>query len=229
MKAMILAAGLGTRLRPLTLTTPKVLLPLRGQPLIARSLNQLAQHGFTDVIINLHHLGEKIEKLLGNGKQFGLKISYTHEDKILGTGGGIKNASDLFDNSTVLIMNGDILMNLDLKEFVKFHQEKGGIATMVIRPRAAKSEHTPLQVNNEHRILKIEKGLKDPNFMYTGVQIIEPKLISYLPKGNSCIVRQGYLPALEQGEKIYGYRYDGYWNDVGTPKRYEEAQKNLQT
>ena len=121
MKAMILAAGLGTRLRPLTNTIPKPLLPIAGTPLIVWNLLLLKRHGFHDVIINLHHLGPMIEQAVGNGSKYGLRIYYSHEPVILGTGGAIKQAEPNFSGEPVLVLNGDTLFELDLDALYAFH------------------------------------------------------------------------------------------------------------
>ncbi len=139
MKAMILAAGLGTRLRPLTNTIPKPLLPIAGTPLIVWNLLLLKQHGFRDVVINLHHLGPMIEQALGNGSRYGLRIIYSREPAILGTGGGIKRAEPHFSGESVLVLNGDTLVELDLGALCAFHQQRDAVATLVLRkdPEAA--------------------------------------------------------------------------------------------
>ena len=140
MKAMILAAGLGTRLRPLTDTTPKPLLPVAGTPMIVWNLLLLKRHGIRDVIINLHHLGTMISQALGDGSALGMRILYSHEPVILGTGGGIKQAEAHFNGEPVLILNGDTLFELDLGALRTFHRERHAAATLVLRkdPEAAR-------------------------------------------------------------------------------------------
>ena len=140
MRAMILAAGLGTRLRPLTNTIPKPLLPVGGTPLIVWNLLLLKRHGFRQVVINLHHLGPMIEQTLGTGSKFGIRIIYSHEPVILGTGGGIKQAEPHFSGEPVLILNGDTLVELDLEALCDFHRLRNAAATLVLRedPDAAR-------------------------------------------------------------------------------------------
>jgi NDP-sugar pyrophosphorylase family protein len=228
MKAMILAAGLGTRLRPLTHTTPKALLLVGGRPLITYSLNLLKKYGITEVLINLHHLGDLIEKELGDGKKFGMKIEYSWEPQVLGTGGGIKKGEPFFEGKPFLVLNSDILIDVDLRDLVRFHRRKKGIATMVLKSREENSSYTPITRDRNQRITGIGLEARE-TFLYTGAQLLEPKLLGYLPeKGESCIIRQGYLPALAAGEKIYGYPYHGYWNDLGTLDRYRQAENDLQ-
>ncbi len=227
MKAIILSAGLGTRLRPLTLKTPKALLVVRDTPLIVYTLRLLKRHGITEAVVNLHHLANLIKKELGDGRRFGMRLHYSHEREILGTGGGIRRASGFFPDEPLLVINSDILIDVDLKKLIRFHQKKGGIATMVIRPREPNSGFSSVRVGRGDRIAGIDEATSEGNLMYTGVQIVEPRLLEYLPTGNSCIVRQGYSPALAAGEKIYGFRYDGYWDDLGTLDRYRLAERDL--
>ncbi|MBI2067853.1 MAG: nucleotidyltransferase family protein [Deltaproteobacteria bacterium] len=229
MKAMVLAAGFGVRLRPLTLTTPKVLVPVEGRPLISYPLRLLARFGFKEVIINLHHLGEKIESSLEDGKAFGIRIRYSREKSLLGTGGGIRQASPLFQGEPVLVLNGDILIDLNLEDFIRFHETQKGIATMALRSLEIPSPFTPLTMNAENHILQIGTYAAQDNFMYTGVQILEPPFYERLPLRESCLIQEGYKPVLQSGGRVYGYPYDGYWNDVGTLDRLKEVDSNLKS
>ncbi len=222
---MILAAGLGTRLRPLTEHTPKALLLVNGQPLIVYSLNLLKKYGITEVLINLHHLGDLIKQELGEGKKFGMKISYSWEPRVLGTGGGIKKGEAFFEGQTFLALNSDILIDVDLKSLIKFHKKKKGIATMVVRPRETDSPYSALELGRGERILAIGAPPSETSVMYTGIQVLEPNLLHFLPANReSCIIREGYLPALTAGKKIFGFPYNGYWNDLGTLERYRQAE-----
>lgn len=236
MKAMILAAGLGTRLRPLTNATPKALILVNNQPLIFYTLKLLQKYGIKEVLINLHYLGELIEKELGDGRRFGMKISYSWEETLLGTGGGLKKGEPFFEGKTFFALNSDVLIDLDLKKLAQFHKRKKGTATMVVRPRADSAE-TPVFLGRADRIVRIgdsaaansmSPAIDDEAFLYTDAQVLEPRLLNYLPStGASCIIRQGYVPGLQAGEKVYGFRYDGYWNDLGTLDRYRQAESDL--
>jgi NDP-sugar pyrophosphorylase family protein len=228
MKAMILAAGLGTRLRPLTDTVPKALVPVNGEPLITYSLKLLKKQGVTEVLINLHYLGDLIEKELGDGRKFGMKISYSQEPTVLGTGGGIKKGKNFFGKDPFFVLNSDVLIDLDLKKFLEFHQKKKGIATMTVRPREADSQETAVFLGTDDRIRSIGgEGKKEERaVMYTGIQILEPEFLKYLPE-NGCLIRQGYQPALADGQKVFGFLYEGYWNDLGTLERYRQAERDL--
>lgn len=234
LKAMILAAGLGTRLRPLTNNTPKALLFVHGLPLILYSVLLLRKHGVREVTINLHHLGELIEKELGDGTKYGMKIRYSWEPEILGTGGGVRKASNRFRDAPFLVINSDVLIDVDLNDLFLHHKKQKGIATMVLRPRDDASGFTPVWVRRGNRIIGIGDDQRPSGketavpFMYTGVQILDPRFPEFLPdQGESCIIRQGYLPALAAGKKVSAYLYDGYWNDLGTLERYRQAESDL--
>lgn len=234
MKAMVLAAGLGTRLRPLTENTPKALLMVNGRPLIEYSLLLLQKHGVRDVVINLHYLGDLIQKELGSGSQFGMKIHYSWEPHILGTGGGIKKASHYFEGEGFLVLNSDVLIDLDLKSFHRFHKRKKSLATMVVRDQDGECGFTPVWLGRGERIAGIGQRPEKPAalqpFMYTGVQYIEPDFLNFLPEDReACLIREGYLPAIGAKKRISGYRYDGYWNDLGTPDRYRQAERDLES
>ncbi len=227
-KAMILAAGLGTRLRPLTNATPKALLLVGGEPLIFYGIRLLKRHGVREVLINLHHLGDLIEKEVGDGSRFGLKVSYSWEPTILGTGGGVRKVAGFF-KAPFFVLNSDILIECDLKALFRFHKKKRGIATMVLRMRDEGSPFTQVQVGRSDRIIGFgEQDTLKKSGIFTGVQILDPKILAYLPpEGEACLIRQGYQPAIEAGEKVFGLFTEGYWNDLGTLERYRQAEQDI--
>lgn len=229
---MILAAGLGTRLRPLTNTIPKPLLPVGGTPLIVWNLLLLKRHGFRQVVINLHHLGPMIEQALGTGSKFGIRIMYSHEPVILGTGGGIKQAEPHFSGEPVLILNGDTLVELDLEALCDFHRTRHAAATLVLREDADAASWGLVEVGDMGRILRINgKGLLDsvpamPR-MFAGIHILHPRLLRQVPKGVASSVIDPYVRAIEQGEPVLGYDLRGYWSDIGTAERYAQAERDV--
>jgi len=236
MKALVLAAGLGTRLRPLTENTPKALLLVDGRPLIYYSLKLLQRHGIKDVVINLHYLGDLIQKELGDGSKFDLRIRYSWEPEILGTGGGVKKASKFLDHDGFFVLNSDVLIDVDLKDLHRDHKKKKALATMVLRNRGQNSSFTPVWVGRANRVLGIgedetlahKKGVRP--FFFTGVHFLESRFLDFLQSdGESCIIRQGYQPAIAQGERINGYLYDGIWNDLGTFERLRDAEHDLKS
>lgn len=229
MKAMILAAGLGTRLRPLTNTIPKPLLPIAGTPLIVWNLLLLKRHGFHDVIINLHHLGPMIEQALGNGAKYGLRIYYSHEPVILGTGGAIKQAEPNFSGEPVLVLNGDTLFDLDLEALCAYHQRRQAAATLVLRSDPEAARWGVVEVDADDRIVRITgRGRTDaittePR-MFAGVHILHPRLLRDVPKGKPSSIIDAYVAALQRGDVVAAYELTGYWSDVGTPERYAQAE-----
>jgi NDP-sugar pyrophosphorylase family protein len=233
MKAMILAAGLGTRLRPLTNTIPKPLLPVGGTPLIVWNLLLLKRHGFRQVVINLHHLGPMIEQALGSGSKFGMRITYSHEPIILGTGGGIKQAEPHFSGEPVLILNGDTLVELDLEALCDFHRTRGAAATLVLREDSEAARWGLVEVGDKGQILRITgKGLMDfvpaTLRMFAGIHILHPQLLREVPKGVASSIIDPYVRAIEQGEPVLGYDLQGYWSDIGTAERYAQAERDVQ-
>ncbi len=231
MKAMILAAGLGTRLRPLTNTIPKPLLPVAGRPLIIWNLLLLKRHGITDVIINLHHLGHLIEQELGSGTTLGMRLTYSHEPVILGTGGGIKQAEAFFDRQPVLIMNADTLLELDLGELIRAHQARQPLATLVLRADPEAEAWGPVEVDARQRVLRINKqGVAGTpaaaTYMFAGVHMLDPCVLADVPIGKESSIIDPYVRALARGETICGFPMKDYWSDIGTPDRYAQAQRD---
>lgn len=231
---MILAAGLGTRLRPLTNTIPKPLLPIAGTPLIVWNLLLLKRYGFQDVIINLHHLGPMIEQAVGNGSKFGLRIYYSHEPVILGTGGGIKQAEPNFSGEPVLVLNGDTLFELDLEALCAYHQRHHAMATLVLRSDPDAARWGVVEVAADERIVRItgrgkaESGSTKPR-MFAGVHILHPRLLRDVPKGKTSSIIDAYVAAIQREEIVVGYDMVGYWSDVGTPERYAQAEHDATT
>ncbi|HET9868056.1 MAG TPA: NDP-sugar synthase, partial [Nitrospira sp.] len=226
---MVLAAGLGTRLRPLTNTIPKPLLPIAGTPLIVWNLLLLKRHGIHDVVINLHHLGPMIEQALGNGSRYGLKIYYSHEPVILGTGGGIKQAESHFSGEPMLILNGDTLFELDLDALYTVHQRREAAATLVLRSDPDAARWGLVEVDMDDRIVRItgrgktDVGATKP-LMFAGIHILSPRLLRDVPKGRASSIIDAYVAAIQRGEAVAGYELMGYWSDVGTPERYAQAE-----
>jgi NDP-sugar pyrophosphorylase family protein len=219
-KGMILAAGLGTRLRPLTNSTPKPLIEVGGKKIIEFGIEMLARGGVTDIVVNLHHLPDQIKSYLGDGARYGVRIAYSFEPEILGTGGGVKKVEDFFDGPAAVI-NGDVIMDICLAQVIEFHLKGGFDATLVLRRREDGENYTPVETaGTEIRSFGAGK------MMYTGIQIIGPELLKLLPKNAfSDIVTDGYKPLLKKGGQVGAFVHDGFWTDIGTPERLEEAKR----
>lgn len=233
MKAMILAAGYGTRLRPLTNTLPKPLLPVGGTPLIVWNLLLLRRHKFREVIINLHHLGPVIEHALGDGHRYGLRITYSREPVILGTGGGLKQVESFFNGQPMLVMNGDTLIEIDLEQVVDLHQARKPVVTMVVREDPDAAQWGLVEMDETQRIHRINgRGRPDsPGLlprMFAGLHILHPRVLRRLPPaGTASNIIDAYVEALRDDELVLGFDTKGYWSDVGTPERYAQAEHDV--
>ncbi len=223
--AMLLAAGLGTRLRPLTLSTPKPLLPLDGCLLIDHQLRYLARSGIKRVAINLHHLGDMIREYAGDGSKYGVEIFYSEEPRLLDTGGGIRKAAPFFEGRPFLALNSDALIDVDLDELISRHQNSGTAATMVLKPLEDRYSYTPVAVDDSGNVTGFGSG----QYFYTGLQVVSPHIVDLLPPAgeSSSLIKDGYLKLLGGGGKVAAYIYHGYFNDLGTFDRYEEAKGDI--
>jgi NDP-sugar pyrophosphorylase family protein len=232
MKAMILAAGLGTRLRPLTDDLPKALLPVNGRPMIHYTLMLLKKYGITDVIINLHHQGQKIMDTLKNGSDMGIKITYSFEPEILGTGGGIKKVQHLLSEGPFLVINSDILIDIHLDEVITFHKRKKAIATLVLREDRDVDTWGVVEINASDQVRRIlgQPSRSEPGLvkrMFTGIHVMDPRVFRYLPGDGYHNIMDAYLEMIRNDERIIGYGTKGYWMDIGTPDRYQKTQQDL--
>ncbi len=233
MKAMILAAGLGTRLRPLTDRLPKPLLPVAGRPLIVWNLLLLRRHGITDVIINLHHLGQQIEQALGNGSAFGMRIAYSKEPVLLGTGGGLKQAEPFFNGEPFYVLNGDTLFDMDLGALAAAHRESRAVATMALRADPDPDRWGAVDVDEKHHVVRINgrgraAGGPTSKRMFAGVHLMHPRLLADVTPGRESSIIEAYVRAIEDGDTVAGYEFSGYWSDIGTPERYAQAQRDAE-
>jgi len=233
MKAMILAAGLGTRLRPLTREVAKPAVPLLGQPLVVRLIRKLAREGVSDFRLNLHHAPESIKKLFRIPPWDSLPVTFSYEDEILGTAGGLKANESFFADGTFIMANADIVIDFSLQEALDFHRRNAALATMILYPQEYPYRYFQVRIDQQGR-LRHFKGmcpggdLRPEAYVFTGVHILEPEIFSYIAAGKfSEINDEVYPAALGKGEKICGIPVNGYWNDLGDPRRYLAAQKDL--
>ncbi|HUI25985.1 MAG TPA: nucleotidyltransferase family protein [Candidatus Kryptonia bacterium] len=233
-RAMILAAGLGTRLRPLTDHAPKPLLDVGGRPMIAYPLLLLRSAGIAEVLINLHHLGAQIRRALGDGSDYSVRITYSEEDPILDTGGAIKNAEAFLRGDTFVIANADTIVDLDLPAMLAFHRARGGISTMLLRDDPDVQRYGAIEVDAGDRVrrfLGIPPVVNAPltALMYGGVWIFEPRVFQYMQPGVYSVAKRTAIDLLQAGEALYGYRYEGYWRVLDTPDGLEAGRRELQT
>jgi NDP-sugar pyrophosphorylase family protein len=217
MRAMILAAGFGTRLRPLTNTVPKALIPVAGRPLIEYGLLFLKSQGIEEIVINLHHLGEKIRTTLGDGSIYGLRITYSSEDPILETGGGIKKAQAFLDGETFIVLNCDTILDLDLNALLTIHRQNHAIATLVLRSDSEAARYGLLETDTSGRIQRFlgqPAEVSEPlsPYMFTGCQLLEPRIFAFMPAEKPfSTTRETYPQMLRAGEPLYGFIHAGPW------------------
>jgi NDP-sugar pyrophosphorylase family protein len=224
-RAMILAAGEGRRLRPLTETLPKALVEVGGKPLIDYAVETAARSGIQEVVVNLHHLGGLIRSHLGDGSRYGVKIFYSEEAALLGSGGGIAHARRLIGSERFVTLNADTIVDIDLAAAVKFHTDCDATATLVLRKDPRMREYGLIQVDRDKRVCRFLQYARpdcgadlDPH-MFTGVQVLEPSVFDYMPQHAAFSITEVTYPAmLAADERIFGYPFEGGWWTVGTPE-----------
>ncbi len=245
MKAMILAAGKGTRVRPITYTIPKPMIPILQKPVMEFLLELLRQHGFTQVMVNVSHLADEIENYFRDGQRFGVEIGYSFEGRIvdgklvgeaLGSAGGLRRIQDFypFFDDTFVVLCGDALIDLDLTAAVKFHKQRGAIATVVTKevPRTQVSSYGVVVTDDQGRICsfqekpKVEEALSTA--INTGIYIFEPEVIDYVPPNQVFDIGSELFPKLvEMGAPFYATAMDFQWVDIGKVPDYWHAVRSV--
>jgi NDP-sugar pyrophosphorylase family protein len=229
MQAMILAAGRSSRLGSIGLALPKPLLPICGYPAITYGIELCRQAGLTDIVINLHHHADKIGQTLGDGSRFGVRLRYSSEEELLGTGGGLWKARRLFSPGPVLVMNGKVAVNFDLRAVMAAHGDapQGTVATMVVREDPNPELWAPIGVDGTGAVVSIRgkradraaSGRELPR-MFTGIHVVEMGLLDRLPEGVSDVIGDAYIPALLAGNRIGSVTMKGYFAEHSTAERY---------
>jgi len=223
MRAMLLCAGLSTRLGKLGTERPKPMLPVCGLPILAYGIANLVAHGITELVINTHHKGDLIRTELGDGRRFGARIQYIEEATILGTGGGLKHALALLDpdgrDEPFLSVNGKLIFDLDVTALAAAYRAAGPILGMMVVRRVPDAKAWgAVEVARNGRITNI---LGDGDHMFCGVHLTRPSVMARLPDGEADSIRQGYLPWLRAGERVAAYEHTGgYFAEHSTPERY---------
>jgi mannose-1-phosphate guanylyltransferase/phosphomannomutase len=230
-KAVIMAGGEGTRLRPLTSNQPKPMIPLANRPMMEHIVGLLREHGFTDIVVTVAFLANTIRTYFGDGSEFGVRMAYATEETPLGTAGSVRNAMDELDEP-FLVISGDVLTDIDLSEVVRFHEEKGALATI-----ALESMENPLEfgivITREDG--SIERFLEKPTWgqvfsdtINTGIYVLDPEVFDFIPAGRPVDFSGEVFPAiLDAGRPIFGYVTEGYWEDVGTLDAYLKAHHDV--
>jgi NDP-sugar pyrophosphorylase family protein len=231
MTAVILAGGKGTRLRPLTLHTPKPIVPILDRPFLALQIELLKATGIEEIVLSLSYQPRRIEEIFGDGSDLGVKIHYTMEPEPLGTAGAVKNAEALLSNRTV-VFNGDVLSDLELSAVLRFHEEVGARVTIVLTPVANPSAYGLVETDEAGRV---QRFLEKPSYdeitcdtINAGVYVLEPELMKYIPAGTSYSFERGFFPhLLREGVPFYAYVHRGYWIDIGTPEKYLKVHRDI--
>ena len=232
MQALILAGGKGTRLRPLTVYTPKPIVPICNRPFLLYQIDTLKRAGVTDITLSLSYQPEKIEQIMGDGSNFGVKLKYTVEPQPMGTAGAYKFAEDLIREPTV-VLNGDVLTDLDLKTVIRQHKEQKATATIVLTPVEDPSSFGVVETDENNRVLRFLEKPKPHETpcrnINAGTYVLEPSVLDLIPKGENYSFEYGLFPSLlEKGEAFFAHIPPRtYWLDIGTPARYLQAHEDM--
>ncbi len=231
MKALFLAGGIGTRLKPLTDDLPKPLVPIMTKPILERNILKLKELGVDEIILSTCYKGDKIEKYFGDGTKMGLKIDYICEDTPLGTGGAIKNAEEFF-NDAFIIVNADILSDIDITDMMKFHKEKSAAVTIAV---------TKVENPTDYGVIEYDKNLyaksftekPEPsevksNYINAGIYIFEPNVLKEIPEEQAVSIERETFPLLlKKDYPIAVYKTDAYWMDIGTSEKYNQVHQDI--
>ncbi len=225
MKVMILAAGVGSRLRPLTDTIPKPMLPIGGEPLLVHTLRWLKRYGVTDIALNVHYLPEVVREALGDGRAWGLHLRYSYERELLGTAGAVKRLAAFFDEPFVVVY-GDLLVNIDLAALAAFHRERAALVTIGLKYTDDPASQGMIELGADGKVLRfVEKPQAWPANQHTanaGVYIVEPAVIERIPSNYTSDWGHDIFPQLLREDlPVFGRPVDGLLVDIGTHAVYE--------
>jgi mannose-1-phosphate guanylyltransferase len=228
MRAMLLGAGLGTRLRPITYELPKPMVPVLGEPVMGHILRLLESHGFDEVVANIHYFPDLIRKRFGDGSDYGVRLAFSLEGELLGTAGGVRNVRDFFGGETFLIVSGDALTDIDLTALWERHRETGGIGTLALKEVDDPSQLGVVILGADGRIQGFQEkpapGEALSNLGSCGIYVFEPEIFDYFPERDFVDWAQDVFPVLlEQDVPLYGHQIADYWNDVGSIAEYRRG------
>lgn len=233
MKAVILVGGEGTRLRPLTYSMPKPMVPILNRPFLEHMLGYMKNHRIDDVILALCYLPDHIRDYFGDGGDFGVKLTYVIESSPLGTAGAVKNIAQHLDE-TFFVFNGDVFTDMNLSEMLETHRRKSAKATIALTPVDDPSMYGVVETEADGRVkCFVEKPRREEattNMINAGTYILEPSLLKYIPPNENYMFERGLFPLLlERGEPFYGFSSQAYWIDIGTPEKYMKVNNDLLT
>jgi len=226
MKAMILAAGLGTRLRPLTLFKPKPLIPIANIPIIERVINHLKKHGVDEIIVNTHHHHDQLSSFLDKGQPFGIPVTISFENEILGTGGGLKKTMGFWDSEPFFLVNSDILTDIDLSAALKTHRERGAIATLILHDY---QQFNKISIDKDGFIMEIPReppSNRSERLAFTGIHVIERGLLDHITGNGFSDIIDCYRHLLREKIPVAACLASGHnWRDVGNIESYIKANR----
>ncbi|HJU92535.1 MAG TPA: NDP-sugar synthase [Pyrinomonadaceae bacterium] len=232
MRAIVLSAGYGTRLWPLTEDRTKPAIPILGKPLVGYVAEYLAGYGVDEIVVNLHHRPESVRRALGDGSQFGVRLHYVEEPVILGTSGALDNTRDFFEHDTFVVVNGKIITDIDLSAALETHRSTNALATLVLLPNTRRERFSVVETEGVQ--IKGFGGMPVANdtgpvpLMFTGIHILEPRIFEYVPRGVfSDSVIHVYPQAIAKGELIAAHVATGKWRELSTLKRYLDISVEL--
>jgi NDP-sugar pyrophosphorylase family protein len=233
MKAFILAAGLGTRLRSLGLEVPKVMVPIGGKPLLEHHLELFKRQGIREFIVNLHYLPKEITKYFGDGARFGVNITYSHEPELLGTAGAVKKMEQELRGGAFIVFYGDNLVRVDFAPLVAFHQARRAVATMALFASPEPWTGGVVEADSNGRVVRfVEKPHPkqvSTNLISAGIFVLEPQVLEVIPAGRFYDFGKDVFPKLlAEGRPVYAMKPEAYIQDVGTPERLAKAQHDFE-
>ena len=231
MKAVILVGGEATRLLPLTINTPKAMVPVLNTPFLEHVIRYLSSHQIKDITLAQSHLAQSIESYFGDGSQFGVKLSYSVEDVPLGTAGAVKNAERHLDE-TFLVLNGDIITDLDITAMIDYHRGRKATATIALTPVDDPTSYGLIETDAQGRVTRFLEKPKwsqvTTNMINAGTYVLEPEVLAQIPPQANFSFERGVFPLLlDQGQPIYAYPSSAYWIDIGTPEKYLQLHQDL--
>lgn len=232
MKAVILAAGIGTRMQATFPGIPKVMLSIGGKPLLEQSINHLKKYDFRQIFINLHYFPEVIKEHFGNGKKIGVEIVYSFEPKLLGTAKALVNFKKYL-TETFAVIYGDVFTTLDFSKMLKFHKTKKSQVTLLVHETDHPEDSDLVAIDKTARIYRFyisphKKLPKDTNLSSAAIYLLEPEILKFLPKNKPADFLEDFFPILlKKGFRIFGYESSEYSKDIGTPARYEKVKTDF--
>lgn len=227
-RVMVLAAGMGTRLMPLTGEISKPMVPIVNRPVMEHLIRLLARCGFRDLMVNLHYLPDAITGYFEDGSQWDLNVNYSHEERLLGTAGGVKKCEEFFSGKTFLVVSGDALTDVNMVELLAFHRESKALATIVVTPVEETSHYGVVLAEDDGRVVGFQEKPPEAealsNVANSGIYVFEREVLDLIPAGRPYDFGRELFPLLvETGAALYSWRHNYYWNDVGSIEEYQRG------